>query len=247
MDETTQRALQTAYQLIKENKREAAFSLLTSLIKSNPQVADAWYLLGFAVTDSEKRKYAYQQVLRLDPNHAGAQKQLAKLLAPPPPPPVAEAQPVPAPERPSRSAPVTSPPDVSKKKPAPRWLWVLMGLIGLVCVATGILVGMQRGVFPAFGATPTRPYRTPTPLPPTPIPSPTPIYEAVLRVKPCPFDIPLGTRVKCGIVKVPQDREKNLTDLIELPVVIYQSSKPEAEQYRLYQFGYQQRDQSVCL
>ncbi|MGC1375144.1 MAG: alpha/beta hydrolase, partial [Anaerolineales bacterium] len=38
-----------------------------------------------------------------------------------------------------------------------------------------------------------------------------------------------GTRVRCGVVHVPQDRQKNSTDLIELPVVVYQSPKTDAD------------------
>ena len=87
MDETTKRALHTAYQLIKDGRKEPAFSLLVSIIKASPDTADAWYLMGFAVDDPQKRLYAFRQVLRINPAHEGARRQVARLLNPPPPTP----------------------------------------------------------------------------------------------------------------------------------------------------------------
>jgi pimeloyl-ACP methyl ester carboxylesterase len=233
MDETTQRALQTAYQLIKSGKKEAAFSLLASLIKANPNIVDAWYLMGFAVDDPQKQLYAFRQVLRLSPAHEGAKKQVTRLLNPPPP------APVPAPETklPVEPARPPAPAVVSwveqkqaeKKKPTSRaWLWVGFVVL-LVCVVVVGATGVATGALPSFSRpTPTRIPRTLTPRPATAIPSPTPIYEPIFRTIACPFDVPHGTRVRCGMVKVPQNREKNLTELIEIPVVVYRSSKPSA-------------------
>lgn len=220
MDETTKRALQTAYQLIKDGRKEPAFSLLVSVIKANPDNPEAWYLMGFAVDDPQKRLYAFRQALRINPAHEGAQKQVARLLNPPPAPP--PPSPAPAAARPEPKQPV-------RKKPASRaWLWVGLALVAVFLIAGGV-IGMTTGTLPAlFMPTPTRTPRLPTPRPPTAIPSPTPIYDPIFRVTGCPFDVPLGTRVRCGVVNVPQDRSKSLTELIELPVVVYRSSKPDA-------------------
>lgn len=230
MDETTQRALQTAYQLIKAGKKEPAFSLLTSLIKANPNIADAWYLMGFAVDDPQKRLYAFRQVLRINPDHDGARKQVARLLNPPPPhpspvsPPVSNARP-----RVESNAPHLAR-QTAKKKPASRaWIWIGAAVM-LVCTTLIGVVALTSRALPVFTRpTPTRIPHTPTSRPSTPIPSPTPLYQPVFRTTACPFDVPLGTRVKCGVVKVPQNRAKSLTELIEIPVVIYRSSKPNAD------------------
>ena len=43
---------------------------LDELVKVDPGNADAWYLLGRAVLDMERSRAAYEQALRLAPNHA---------------------------------------------------------------------------------------------------------------------------------------------------------------------------------
>ncbi len=235
MDETTKRALQTAYQLIKDGRKQPAFSLLGSIIQANPDQADAWYLMGFAVDDPQKRLYAFRQVLRINPAHEGAQKQVARLLNPPPPPaspslvmPQA-GQPEKPPRPPAPAGARLEQKQPARKKPASRaWLWVGMAVI-VVCLVVAGAIGAATGAIPAFHTpTPTRVFRTSTPAPPTAIPSPTPLYEPVFRTSACPFDIPLGTRVRCGVVHVPQNRQKSLTELIEIPVVVYRSSNPNA-------------------
>lgn len=231
MDESTRRALQTAYQLIKDGRKEPAFSLLASVIKANPGIADAWYLMGFAVDDPQKRLHAFRQALRIDPAHEGAKKQADRLLNPPPPAPLS-----PPPSAPLANAPRPAPAGTSlgqkqpaRKKPASRaWAWLGAAAILAFVIIAGV-IGAATGAIPAFHApTPTRAHRAPTLAPPTAIPSPTPIYLPVFRTTGCPFDVPLGTRVKCGVVEVPQDRAKSLAERIEIPVVVYRSSKPNA-------------------
>lgn len=81
MDAVTSAAMQKAYQLIKTGQLDDALAILTPIIRAEPDNADAWYLLGFALADPEKRLYAFEQALRLDPSNQSAQKQLAKLHA----------------------------------------------------------------------------------------------------------------------------------------------------------------------
>lgn len=63
------------------------------------------------------------------------------------------------------------------------------------------------------------------------------VYAPVFHAGACPFDVPLGKRVRCGVVRVPQDHSKNLTDLIDLPVVVYQSSQASADAVLFLQGG----------
>jgi pimeloyl-ACP methyl ester carboxylesterase len=257
MDNTTATALQKAYQLIKAGKQQEARAILFPIVRENQNIAEAWYLLGFAVGDSEKRLYAFQQVVRIDPSNQPAQKQIAKLLVAqrdipqgqrddipvdagksispftvmPDLEPSSTPQPVPEPV-----LPVSAKQLPKKKRRSPLGL-VLAGIAVLsVCFAgIGAWVVASNGGLAAVGLPFLSPPTTvfvplPTPIPTVVLsPSPTPVYTAVFRGKVCPFDVPLGTRVRCGVVSVPQDREKNFTDLIELPLVIYQSPKPSAD------------------
>lgn len=242
MDARTQTSLQTAYQLLKAGQKQDALALLAPLVKANPNLAEAWYLLGFAVSEPEKRMYAFQQVLRVNPNHEAARKQVAKLVAEkyatPEPQKTVEAAPrpaaVPPPVTPTQKTPA------KKKKPSPLVLWAGIGaiLLCLVFMAIGIWAastGVIANLFtPPIAAPATSVAALPAaatlpPATPTLALSPTPAFVPVFRGTACPFDLPLGTRVRCGVVSVPQDRTKNFTDLIDIPVVIYQSVKPNTE------------------
>ena len=81
MNNDTSPILQKAYQFIKTGHKQQALDLLTPITYADPDNLQAWYLLGFAHTDPERRIHAFEQVLRLDPANQPAQKQLAKLRA----------------------------------------------------------------------------------------------------------------------------------------------------------------------
>ena len=249
MDEIITKQLQTAYALIKSGQAQQACEILIPLVRENPNLVDGWFLLGHAVTEKPKKIQCFQQVLRIDPSHAAAQKQLTHLMAPPvvapffvetepSTPPVMPPGPV-SPPLEMSPAPVLRPVAAraaQKKTSARRWVWLglVAGTLMLVLVGFGLWWGLNQGL-------PVRPVPTaaleavipPTltslPVKATTAPSPTPAFTPVFRGTACPFDIPLGTRVKCGVVKVPQNRTKNFTDLIELPVVVFQSAKPNAD------------------
>lgn len=248
MDPTTAAALQKAYRLIQAGQKQEAQAILIPIVRADQDSVDAWYLLGFALSDPDKRLYAFQQVIRIDPSNQAAQKQIGKLLAAKsaspftvmpdlsnmPPTPQETARP--AAPRPAAAPPAGQQPKARKKRRFPTLL-VVAGVLGLVaCFAVvGLFVVFNNGGLAASGGLPFLPQPSATPLPsptsapPTPSPVPTSVYTPVFRSTACPFDVPLGTRVRCGVVRVPQNRQKNLTDLIELPVVVYQSPKPEAD------------------
>lgn len=241
MDEIILKQLQTAYALIGAGKKQAAVDLLIPIVQANPNLIDAWNLLGHAVTDPQKQLQCFQQILRIDPVNQAAKRQIEKLQTPKPVPAFgAQAE--------AKLPPIVSPPPAKviavsgKKIPPKQKVSLLAGVLGsaalfFICfcgfslwwVFTG---GLNAGLLPTSTATqPPISTATLTPATSVPVPSPsaTPQFVPVFRGTACPFDLPLGTRVKCGVVNVPQDRTKNLTDLIELPVVIYQSPKPNAE------------------
>ncbi|MGC1375702.1 MAG: hypothetical protein WA821_05755 [Anaerolineales bacterium] len=81
MDTTTAAALQEAFELLKAGKKDEAHAILVPIVRQNPNVAQAWYLLGFTMADADKRLSCFQQVLRIDPSNQAAQKQIARLTA----------------------------------------------------------------------------------------------------------------------------------------------------------------------
>lgn len=241
MDEITSKQLQTAYALIKAGKKQEAVGILIPIVRTNPNLVDAWYLLGHAVTEPQKQLQCFQQILRIDPANQAAKKQIEKLQTPKPVP--AFATWTDARSTPAASWPVAKATSVTTNKTPPkRKVPVLAGGLGgaallfVCCCGFGLWWMLSGGLTasrPPLAATQPPPVSTVTLAPatsvPIPSPSPTPQFVPVFRVTACPFDIPLGTRVKCGIVLVPQDRTKNFTDLIELPVVLFQSSKANAD------------------
>jgi len=117
MDETNMTGLQKAYSLIKAGNLADARAILVPMVKENPNVADAWYLLGFAVSEDSKKLYAFQQVLRIEPSHPGALKQLARLQPAPPPQPAPWEQTSPA-STPFQSSFTQEPPLAQSPAPA---------------------------------------------------------------------------------------------------------------------------------
>lgn len=252
MDSTTAAAIQKAYELVKAGNHSEAQAILIPLVRTNPNIAEAWYVLGFALSDPEKRLYAFRQVVRIDPSNRLAQNQITKLTAPKqstsPFTVMPDLTDTPAPARAAHPVAQNKPEDepapaVKKKTPKKKSIWpVLAGFAAMVAcfVVVGLVLivrnGLQAQAFPFFfysSPTPTSRPSTPTPVV---TPSPTP-YIPAFHGTACPFTVPLGTRVRCGTVRVPQDRRKNLTELIELPVVLYQSSKPDADAVIFLQGG----------
>jgi hypothetical protein len=105
--------LQEAITLIRSGDRQNGQKLLTEVLNAQPRNETAWLWMS-ALVSGEKRRFCLEKVLSINPNHAQARGQLAKLTAPSPEPtipttvsvrtlatPVApvpvEAQPVPPP------------------------------------------------------------------------------------------------------------------------------------------------------
>lgn len=71
--------LKNAYTLIKLKDFVAARPLILEVLDAQPQNVDAWWLSVFVAESQADKKYALQQVLRLNPEH-GAARQMAHRL-----------------------------------------------------------------------------------------------------------------------------------------------------------------------
>ncbi|MCB2178469.1 hypothetical protein KQH61_03550 [bacterium] len=99
MDQSTKDRLKKAIQLLKDGDGQAAAPLLAQVLKKEPDLEQAWYLLGMALDDEAKKRRAFNQALKLNPQNEKARRQLEKLdqppaASPPPPPPPQEEEPV---------------------------------------------------------------------------------------------------------------------------------------------------------
>lgn len=72
-------ALQEAIALAKQGQRKEAQALVSRLIKSDPNSADAWIVMAQIVDDNAKAIQCWEQVLRIRPGDQRAQQFLAKL------------------------------------------------------------------------------------------------------------------------------------------------------------------------
>jgi hypothetical protein len=70
-------------EFIARNEKQNAIPQLASLLLKNRDHAGAWFLLGELIDDPFRKKFCYQQVLRLIPNHAVASTRLKELEKPP--------------------------------------------------------------------------------------------------------------------------------------------------------------------
>lgn len=65
--------------LLRQGKRKEALSLLAQLLSEEPENETAWLLLGYSVEDEDKKKYAFERVLKINPDNSRARKQLLKI------------------------------------------------------------------------------------------------------------------------------------------------------------------------
>ncbi len=92
---SAQNQLQRAYELIKAGQKGEATQIIVEVLRQDRDSADAWWLLANATADPTKARQALQQVLRLRPDHAAAQRMMDTLdpASAPPPPVIASAPP----------------------------------------------------------------------------------------------------------------------------------------------------------
>ena len=90
MEQTTKQKLVQAINLLKQGNSLAAVPLLTEVLKKEPDLEQAWYLLGLAIDDKDKKIRAFKRTLKINPEHGKARQRLEELEPPPPPPPAVE-------------------------------------------------------------------------------------------------------------------------------------------------------------
>ncbi len=79
--DATRQQLQQAYEHIRSGRKSEAAALLMPILKADEDNANAWWLLANAVTDPADIREALENVLRLRPGDAKAQKMLDDLSA----------------------------------------------------------------------------------------------------------------------------------------------------------------------
>ena len=96
--------LQAGINALKSGDREQAVSYLTEAAKENRDDEMVWLYLGAALEDPQRKRQAFERVLRLNPDNEKAKLELAKLKAltsqpkPEPPKPAPKAPPAPVPQ-----------------------------------------------------------------------------------------------------------------------------------------------------
>lgn len=86
MESETYNALKQAADLIRAGDKKAARAILIYILRDEPDNAQAWFMLSYAVPNKDKQIYALQQTLRLVPDYEKALRRLKKLGGEPPSP-----------------------------------------------------------------------------------------------------------------------------------------------------------------
>jgi hypothetical protein len=108
---STSDQLQQAYRFIRDGNKTQATAILVPIVRSEPNNADAWWLLANAVSTPDQQRRALEQVLRLRPNDDKARRMLDRIDSggsPASPPPVMQ-QPAQFPGTPSAAPPQPDP------------------------------------------------------------------------------------------------------------------------------------------
>ncbi len=79
MTDATRSQLQQAYRLIQQEELDKAIAILKPIVASQPNNADAWWLMANAVSEPEEAHAALQNVLRLNPSNTQAKDLLDQL------------------------------------------------------------------------------------------------------------------------------------------------------------------------
>ncbi len=79
MNDATILELKKAIELLRGGKPEEAIPILAEILHKDETNANAWYLLGHALDDPQKKTYSFEQAIKFDPSHEKAILSLAKL------------------------------------------------------------------------------------------------------------------------------------------------------------------------
>ncbi len=154
-------------ELIRAGKGEKARAQLVELLRTQPDNAQAWYLLSFVLDDPQRKQYALRQALKFQPDFARASDRLRSLRgeAPPPAPKPQPALEAPPPPITPAFAPASDLEEMRPQEPvAPRKSplravligLVLVGLLALAWFFGGDLLSGGQGVAPTATNPPFR-------------------------------------------------------------------------------------------
>lgn len=81
MEKITTHQLKEAATFLRVYNMQEARSILIDLLKDDPDLEHAWYLLSLTTSDIERQKFALSQVLRINPENNKAMQKMNKLVA----------------------------------------------------------------------------------------------------------------------------------------------------------------------
>ena len=121
----------------KSGNYTEASAYLTNAVQAEPKNEEAWLLLGYCLTDQEKRRFCYQRVLELNPANEMAQISLRHLTLAGSAP-QAEAAPA---QPPATFADAAAEPVLAQgKKTQADWKWVGLSRFFLIGLIVGLIV-----------------------------------------------------------------------------------------------------------
>ena len=232
---TIEELLRAGITAAKANDIAKASKLLVQVVQAEPNSELGWLWLGFCRNVSEQREFCFRQVLAINPKNLEASRQIELLHIPS----VIPQEAMQANERPSETHDLHVPRNKSRKEIQPpsqkplirkpdakktrrnenaAFIWAGVGIAVFICL--GISVYVIFRLLNPQGAVPI-PEPTTTVVP---LFTPTPNYKPSFEATACDFVTPIQVRVTCGFVTVPEDRNGDLTDTIQLAIVIYHST-----------------------
>jgi hypothetical protein len=133
--------LRQANILIKAGKKTEAFPILKSILKTNRDNKDAWFLLAICVNKPEDKIFCYKEIIRIDPNDKEAIKALESIQSEP------TSQPLANPDLLS-TTPETKivPQEIIEESSMPG----IFNAIGIIILSSGIIAGMAVGQLTSF-------------------------------------------------------------------------------------------------
>src|SRR3990172_10258178 len=78
MDSKAKKSLEKALDYLRNGRTDKARPIIADVLKRDPGIEEAWYLLSFTIGDPSKQIYALEQALRLNPENEKAAARLER-------------------------------------------------------------------------------------------------------------------------------------------------------------------------
>lgn len=79
MEQTEKDIIAQVVDLIRKGENKQAVNILAKLLAQNPKLEQGWLLMGLALEDPERKRFAFERTLKLNPDNDRAKQQLLKL------------------------------------------------------------------------------------------------------------------------------------------------------------------------